>query len=159
MCIPRAKWGKRTLPQVVIDQAHTLLGHFGYRKTDDYIRRWYWWPTLERDTDKFCATRGVCQTTKDSNRVPAGLLHSLPIANRPWGSIAIDFIGPFPKSGEHDYLWVVICRLTSMVHLIPVSTTIKVSEVAWLYVKEIVRLHGLSDDIVSDRDAKFTSKF
>jgi hypothetical protein len=71
----------------------------------------------------------------------------------------MDFIGPFPKSKEYDYLWAVICRLTSMVHLTPVKTTITASELASLYVKEIVRLHGLPDTIVSDRDSKFTSKF
>src|SRR5882762_3610459 len=71
----------------------------------------------------------------------------------------MDFIGPFPKLKGYDYLWVVICRLTSMVHLTPMKTTIKASELASLYVKEIVCLHGLPDTIVSDRDSKFTSKF
>ncbi|KAJ3478071.1 hypothetical protein NLI96_g10013 [Meripilus lineatus] len=88
-----------------------------------------------------------------------GLLHSMPIPDRPWGSIGMDFVGPFPKSNGFDYLWVVICRLTSMVHLIPVTTTIKASELAWLFIKDIVRLHGLPDSIVSDRDSKFTSRF
>ena len=46
-----------------------------------------------------------------------------------------------------------------MVHLIPVNTTIKASELASLYIKEVVRLHGLPDSIVSDRDTKFTSIF
>ena len=62
----------------------------------------------------------------------------------------MDFIGPFPKSKGYDYLWVVICRLTSMVYLTPVKTIIKASELASLYMKEIVRLHGLPDTIVSD---------
>jgi len=35
----------------------------------------------------------------------------------------------------------------------------KASELSSMYVKEIVRLHGLPDSIVSDRDSKFTSKF
>jgi len=46
-----------------------------------------------------------------------------------------------------------------MVHLIPIKTTTTASELAWLYIREIVRLHGLADTIVSDRDSKFTSKF
>ncbi|KAJ3474262.1 hypothetical protein NLI96_g12559 [Meripilus lineatus] len=46
-----------------------------------------------------------------------------------------------------------------MVHLIPLTTTIKASELAWLFIKDIVRLHGLPDSIVSDRDTKFTSRF
>ena len=71
----------------------------------------------------------------------------------------MDFISPFLESEGFDYLWVVICRLTSMVHLVPMFTTTKASELAWLYIKEIVRLHSLATSIVSDRDSKFMSKF
>ena len=97
--------------------------------------------------------------TKSSTQKVPGLLHSLPIPARPWGSIAMDFVGPFPESSGYDYLWVVICRLTSMVHLVPIRTTTTASELAQLYIREIVRLHGLADSIVSDRDSKFTSRF
>jgi hypothetical protein len=71
----------------------------------------------------------------------------------------MDFIGPFPESEGFDYLWVVICRLSSMVHLVPVKTTTTATELSSLFVKEIVRLHGLPGSIVSDRDSKFTSKW
>ena len=71
----------------------------------------------------------------------------------------MDFIGPFPKSHGFNYLWVVICRLTSMVHLIPINTMTTASELVLLYVKEVVHLHGLPHSIVSNRDSKFTSKF
>jgi len=46
-----------------------------------------------------------------------------------------------------------------MVHLVPVNTTIKASELSSIYIKEVVHLHGLPDSIVSDHDSKFTSKF
>src|SRR5882762_2004678 len=104
-------------------------------------------------------TCSICQANKTSTQRPVGLLHPLPIPNRPWGSIGMDFVGPFPSSQGYDYLWVIICRLTSMVHLIPVNTMTKASELSSMYVKEIVCLHGLPDSIVSDRDSKFTSKF
>jgi transposase InsO family protein len=71
----------------------------------------------------------------------------------------MDFIGPFPESKGFNYLWVIICRMTSMVHLIPVHTKMKASELSWVYRREIVRLHGLPSSIVSDRDSKFTSKW
>ena len=71
----------------------------------------------------------------------------------------MDFVGPFPESNGYDYLWVVICRLTSMVHLVPLCTTTTMRKLANLYISEIVRLHGLAESIVSDRDSKFTSKF
>ena len=46
-----------------------------------------------------------------------------------------------------------------MVHLVPVNTMTTASELASLYIRKVVRLHGLPESIVSDRDAKFTSLF
>ena len=159
LCIPSVVLRKRRLTEIIIAQAHEVLGHFGPQKTADYIRRHYWWPRIGQDVEQYCKTCPVCQTTKSSTQRVPGLLHSLPIPARPWGSIGMDFVGPFPESDGHDYLWVVICRLTSMVHLVPIHTTTTASELAWLYIREIVRLHGLTESIVSDRDSKFTSKF
>ena len=112
-----------------------------------------------QEVDKYCSSCTICQANKSNTQRPVSLLHPLPIPNRPWGSIGMDFISPFPKSQGYDYLWVIICRLTSMVHLVPVNTTIKALELSALYVREVVHLHGLPDTIVSDRDSKFTSKF
>jgi transposase InsO family protein len=71
----------------------------------------------------------------------------------------MDFTGPFPEVDGYNYLWVVICRLTSMVHLVPVNTTTTASQLSVIYMREIMRLHGLPSSIVSDRDAKFMSKW
>jgi hypothetical protein len=159
LCIPRVKNKDESLTAIVIDQAHRVLGHFGSMRTAEYIRRWYWWPGIGQEVEKFCETCSTCHTSKSNSQKPVGLLHPLPIPSRPWGSIGMDFVGPFPKSKGCDYLWVIICRLTSMVHLVPIQTTIKASELAWIYVSQVVRLHGLPESIVSDRDSKFTAKF
>ena len=72
----------------------------------------------------------------------------------------MDFITALPKvTGNFDSIFVVIDWLTKVVHLIPTRTTALASDVAQLFVKEIVRLHGIPARIISDRDAKFTSKF
>ena len=114
---------------------------------------------MTRDIEIFCRSCGPCQVNKDSNQRPTGLLHTLPIPDRPWQSVGMDFIGPLPLSNGYDYLLVVIDRLTSMVHLIPTTTKVTAGQTAWLYVKEVVRLHGVPESIVSDRDTKFTSLF
>ena len=132
LCIPRVKSKGTSLTATIIDQAHTTLGHFASQKTAEYIRRWYWWPKLGYKVTKYCDSCGVCQTSKVNTQRPVSLLHMLPIPNHPWGSIGMDFVGPFPESHGYDYLWVIICRLTSMVHLVPLNTTTKVSELAWL---------------------------
>ena len=111
------------------------------------------------DIDKYCLTCTKCQTAEPRNSLVTGLLHSLPIPLIPWMAIAMDFVGPFPRSQGYDYLWVVVCRLTSMVRLIPICTTDTAQDLAKKFLNEIVKLHGLPQSIVSDRDPKFTSKF
>ena len=96
---------------------------------------------------------------KDANSKPTSLLHSLPIPDRPWQSIGLDFMGPLPKSNNFDYLLVVIDQLISQVHLVPTTMTVTARGIAWLILKEVVRLHGIPESIVSDQDTKFTSIF
>ena len=114
---------------------------------------------MATDIELFCTSCAKCQMNKTSTQRPKGLLHSLPTPDRPWQSIGIDFMGPLPKSNDCNYLMVVIDRLTSQVHLVPTTTTVTAKGIAWLFLKEIIRLHGVPDSIVSDRDSKFTSIF
>jgi Integrase zinc binding domain len=160
ICIPHSVFLKgRRLIEVIINHAHQVVGHFGQLKTLNYIRRVYWWPGMATDVDSFCTSCVKCQTSKDSTKKPIGLLHSLPVPEWPWQSIGMDFMGPLPKSDTHDYLLVVIDRLMLQVHLIPMDMRVTVKGVAWLFLREVVHLHGVPDSIVSDRDTKFTSIF
>ncbi|KAI0057644.1 hypothetical protein BV25DRAFT_1812115, partial [Artomyces pyxidatus] len=43
VCVPSSIHKKRRLTEIVIDHAHTVVGHFGAQKTAEYIRRFYWW--------------------------------------------------------------------------------------------------------------------
>ena len=71
----------------------------------------------------------------------------------------MDFITSLPRIlNKHDSIMVVVEKLSKVAHFIPVKTTYSASEVAQVFIREIVRLHGVSKKIMSDRDAKFTSK-
>ena len=136
-----------------------MLSHFGPQKMADYIWCHYWWPRIGQDVKQYCKMCPTCQMTKSSTQQVPGLLHSLLILSRPWGSIVMDFVGPFLESEGYDYLWIVICCLTSMVHLVPIPTITTASGLTWIYIREIFCLHGLTETIISDWDLKFMSKF
>ena len=150
--------GKQLIERI-IDHAHSIIGHFGQFKIAQYIRRYFWWLSMSHDIEAYCKACGICATAKDTNSKPTSLLHSLPILDRLWKSIAMDFMGPLPKSNDFDYLLVVIDKLTSQVDLVPTTMTVTARGVGWLILKEVVRLHGIPESIVSDRDTKFTSIF
>jgi hypothetical protein len=48
---------------------------------------------------------------------------------------------------------------THSAHFSPMKTTNSAEELVPLYMKEVLRLHGVSKSIVSDRDSKSVSKF
>ena len=108
----------RRLIEVIIDHAHQIIGHYGQWKTSNYIRRAYWWPQMATNIETFCRSCRKCQTNKGNTQKPQGFLHSLPIPDKPWQSVGMDFMGPLPRSQDNDYLLVIIDRLTSQVHLV-----------------------------------------
>ena len=72
----------------------------------------------------------------------------------------MDFVVGLPLTGrKHDSVWVVVDRLTKSAHFLPVRTDYSLDKLAELYIKEIVRLHGIPISIISDRDSRLTSRF
>ena len=72
----------------------------------------------------------------------------------------MDFVVGLPKTTNiHDAIWVIVDRLTKSVHFLPIKVTYSLEQLADLYVKEIVRLHGMLKSIISDRDSRFTLAF
>ena len=98
----------KQLIEITINHAHSIISHFGQFKTTQYIRRYFWWQSMSHDIKLYCRTCGICATTKDTNSKPPGLLCSLPIPDRLWQSIGIDFMGPLSKSNNFNYLLVII---------------------------------------------------
>lgn len=60
---------------------------------------------------------------------------------------------------KHDVIWVIVDRLTKSSHFLLIHAIIPLEKLAHLYIKKIVRLHGIPKAIVSDRDSCFTCRF
>jgi hypothetical protein len=72
----------------------------------------------------------------------------------------MDFLTGLPPSqAKKDAIWVVVDRLTKAAHFIPVNVRDSLEKLTNMYTQEIVRLHGVSSSIVSNRDLRFTSRF
>lgn len=74
----------------------------------------------------------------------------------------MDFIIGFPRtSRKHDYIMIVVdsLSLSKVAHFLAVKSTNLSSEVAHIFVKDIVRLHDVPNKILSNRDTNFTSRF
>ena len=136
-----------------------LMGHFGVLKTLSLLQEHFYWPNMKGDVVKICERCLKCQKAK-SKLKPHSLYLPLPIPSFPWVDLSMDFILGLPKSRTgKDSIFVVVDRFSKMAHFIACNKTDDASNVANLFFKEIVRLHGMPRTIVSDRDVKFLSYF
>ena len=101
----------------------------------------------------------ACQRNKVVRYAPYSLLSSLPIHVRPWCSVSLDCITNLPPNHYHNAILVVVDRFTKMAHFIPTTKSMTAQNVAALFIQHIIRIHGLSKTLVSDRDPVFTSHF
>ena len=72
----------------------------------------------------------------------------------------MDFVTHLPRTRwRHESVWVIEDRLTKSAHFLAVRMTFTLKEFYQLYIREIVRLHGVPVSIISDRDPRFTAHF
>ena len=122
------------------------MGHFVVKKTEDVLTDHFYWPKLRRDVERYVSRCTTCHKAK-SRLNPHGLYMPLHVLGL-----------PITKRGR-DNIFIVVDRFSKMAHFIPCHKSDDATNVAELFFKEIVRLHGVPNTIVSDRDTKFLSHF
>ena len=60
---------------------------------------------------------------------------------------------------HHDAIMVTIDQLTKVAHFSPLRSYYTTTSIANIFMRDIVRLHGIPRKIISDRDPIFTSAF
>jgi hypothetical protein len=137
-----------------------LAAHCGISKMYERLKRRWYWPKMKRDVEVYCNSCLQCQQNKISTQQPMGLLQPLPIPERRWQQVTMDLIVKLPKTKKgNDSIAVFVDKLTKMVHYVATIEQINAPRLAKLFMDNVVRLHGIPDSIVSDRDPRMTSRF
>ena len=135
-------------------------GHLGKDKTIDQVKRRFYWPRMDAEIQTYVTGCDSCQRNKPSHQAKIGLLQPLPIPERPWQQVSLDLIVALPrtKSG-HDAVVVFVDKLTKMVHYVATTTNVTAPQLSQIFMREVCRLHGVPESILSDRDPRFTAHF
>jgi hypothetical protein len=152
---------KCSMRENLLKEKHSggLAGHFGHEKTFSKLNDSYFLPWMRTNVNKFVDRCRICQHTK-GKRKNIGLYHPLPIPERLWDAVSMDFILGLPRTKRgFDSIFVAVDIFSKMAHFIPCQKTSDATHIANLFFKEVIRLHGLPRSIVSDRDTKFIGHF
>lgn len=135
-------------------------GHLGKDKTIEQVKRRFYWPGMDAEIQQYVTSCDSCQRNKPSQQATMGLLQPLPVPVRPWQQVSLDLITQLPKSrAGNDAIVVFVDKLTKMVHYVATTTTVSAPQLAELFLREVVRHHGVPESILSDRDPRFTANF
>jgi transposase InsO family protein len=138
-----------------------LAGHPGTAKLLELIARTYWWPDWTKQVSQYLRNCPECHRAKPSRLRYQGALKPLPVPERRWADISMDFVEGLPPSPNENgklctTLIVVVDRLSKQAHAIPwPKTTAK--DTAMAFYHRVFPHHALPSTIVSDRGTQFVS--
>jgi hypothetical protein len=151
----------------LVQEQHSLPahGHQGIARTFDRISRHYYFLGMRKRVETVVQECDICSKSKSNRHLPYGQLKSLPVPTGAWKSIALDFIVKLPLSRdpltgvEYDSILVITERLTKYGYFVPYLEASDAEALAYTFLQVIIANHGLPEEIISDRDKLFTSKF
>ena len=152
------------LKKEILEEAHhsKYTIHPDSNKMYQDFKKLYYWDNMKKEIAQTVQTCINCQQVKTEHQKPSELLQPLEIPKWKWKrkNITMNFVSRLPRSKKVcDAIWVIVDRLTKSAHFLPINMKYSLEKLAKLYLDEIVRLHGVSISIVSDRDPRFVSRF
>lgn len=136
--------------------AHTtpFAGHLGKTKTTQRLLQRFYWPGIFRDVADYCRSCSICQKAGPKRAIRAPLV-PLPIIATPFKRIAMDIVGPLPKSRSGKRYILVCDYATRFPEAIPMRS-IDAAQVAEELLQLFARV-GVPDEILTDQGSNFTS--
>ena len=112
---------------------------------------------MTSEVEDYCRGCAVCAVSKGSNAMPAGKLVPMPIPERVWDSVGVDFTAPLPATARgNDSIMAIVDRFSKMLTLKACKTTITGIESGRVLLDEMLGMGRIPTSIVSDRDVRFT---
>src|SRR6266481_2197804 len=151
----------RKLCHDIVEAHHDtpVTGHPSWWKTTELVAHNYWWPGMGCYIAKYVKGCDLCNRMKTFPASPAGKLMPNCIPDHRWQVISVDLIMELPPSHGYDALLVVVDRLSKHAHVIPTTSDVTSLGVARLFRDNVWKLHGLPEEVISDRGMQFISKF
>ncbi|KAL0173822.1 hypothetical protein M9458_029790, partial [Cirrhinus mrigala] len=151
--LPGCPPGHQFIPQTqrvdLIHSTHVSLGtgHPGANNTLSLL-----------DVRRYVRGCKECAMSKSSRHLPTGKFHPLPIPNRPWSHLGVDFMTDLPSSDGNTCILVIVDCFSKFCRLLPLKGLPTAMETSKCLFNHVFRYYGIPEDIVSDRGPQFISR-
>ena len=136
--------------------SHQLGAHLAVEKTYERVLARFYWPGVKRAVEDFCKSCPECQLNAP-RPIQRNPLIPLPIIEVPFTRLAVDIVGPLPKSARgHKYILVILDYATRYPEAIPLRTATATAVARELFMM-FTRV-GVATEILSDQGTCFMSR-
>src|SRR5882724_1842819 len=119
----------------------------------------FWWPGMGHYVVEYVKGCDLCNHMKTFPTPLTGRLVPNRVPDHCWKIISVNLITELPQSHGYDAIMVVVDYLSKRAHIIPMTSDITASGVAWLFRDHIWKLHGLPKEVISNQGTQFVSSF
>jgi len=134
-----------------------MAGHEGQWKTVELVTINYWWPGVIKKVKQYVEGYDQCQRMKNKAEMPAEKLRPNKVLEKPWQHILVDFITKLPVLKDHDSILVVCDRFSKILHFMVTTEKTTAEGLVRLFRDNVWKLHGLPENIISDRGLQFSA--
>ena len=142
--------------QSLIVMAHDKSGHFSVTKTKSILNNKFTWPGISTDVSNHIMSCVRCKKFNKHTHKPAPY-HTRPVITEPYDEIALDIIGPLPRSRQgYRFALTAICMASRWPEVYPLKDTTAENVVSGLV--EFLARNGIPSKILTDQGSQFTSE-
>lgn len=110
----------------------------------------FWWADINKDVTSYVKSCPVCAQLKTPRELPTRLLELLPIPQRPWSHLSVDFAKDLPNSNNFTTILIITDRFSKACHLVQLKGLPTAMETATALFHHVFRVYGLPEDTVTD---------
>lgn len=145
--------------KIILNDFHLLpsSGHAGMRRMSNNIKKYYFWPGIDKDVREFVKRCDSCQRQKHSipKKEPMEITST---AHTAFEKVFLDLVGPLERDNDnYSYILTCQCELTKYVEGYPLISK-KADEVARSFVNNFILRYGVPKCIATDRGKEFLSE-
>ncbi|MBW0471015.1 hypothetical protein O181_010730 [Austropuccinia psidii MF-1] len=151
-----------TLINTILHECHdsVAFGHLSEDRKLERVNTCSWWPNWRKDVSEYCQTCDRCQKAKKATGKKLEMMIQIQEQKSPWEIAHMSWVTALPPGGDGSYnaFLVLVNRDSKTVMFLPCHKDDTAMDTPIMIWNKVISHTGLFQNIISDRDPKFTSE-